>query len=340
MSVCIITFFAYILHLASNKFRDEKSEIVTSNEPEKSTNTVDSYFHLIIGTCFFIGTASVLLTILLNQKNYLKSVHRRHQWELYDRKLNELQVKLCKVEESLQEMMALREEMNTVKSKINHMQKIVEAVIDSLRKEQDILSLDKGNEIQPMDVKAISIFDTIDLPNKEDRKNDMKCDDTSEQKDYSIDSDRSFNECNMRHIQEYNRAFILRKFNSDLKLGKMTLKENQLACANNTFTSNGTCQITSSVSPKVHLKTSSNNKILRKEIQSQDSDVIKERYSIPMEPNDISSKNEIKRDSMNESKEGLKSQIEKHMVKAISTRSGISLKVSPPKTSKRKFCQQ
>ena len=61
-------------------------------------------------------------------------------------------------------------------------------------------SLDKGNEIQPMDEKAVSIFDTIDLLNKEHRKNDMKCENTSEQKDYNIDSDQYINECDIGHI--------------------------------------------------------------------------------------------------------------------------------------------
>ena len=53
-----------------------------------------------------------------------------------------MQVKLCKVEGSLQEMMAFRGETNTITS--NHMQQIVEAVIDSLCKEQDIFHLIKG----------------------------------------------------------------------------------------------------------------------------------------------------------------------------------------------------
>jgi len=334
MSVCLITLFAYILHLVSNKARDEKSEAMAANDQEDSTNIVDSYFHLIIGTCLFIATVSILLLILLIQKSYLRSVLQR---ELYDRKINELQVKIRKVEGTLQEMMALREEMNRIKS--NHMQ-IVDTVIDSLRKEQDILSLDKGNEIQPMNVEEASIFDKIDLSNKEHRKNDMKCENTSEQMDYNIDNDQFINKCDIRQVQEYNRAFILRKLNSDLKLGGKTLKENQLAGAKNIFKSNGTSQIMSSVPPKVHLKTSSKNKILRKEMQSEDLDVIKKKYPIPKEPNDISSKNETKIDSMNESKEVLKNQIETHMVKAISTRSGISLKVSAPKSSKKKFCQK
>ena len=51
-----------------------------------------------------------------------------------------------------------------------------------------------------MDEKAVSIFDTIDLLNKEHRKNDMKCENTSEQKDYNIDSDQYINECDIGHI--------------------------------------------------------------------------------------------------------------------------------------------
>ena len=92
MSVRIKTLFAYSLHLLSNKATIEKSEIVTANDPDDSTNIVDLNFHLIKGICFFIATTSILLTILLNQKRYLKRFLRRHQGEPYDRKLNELQV--------------------------------------------------------------------------------------------------------------------------------------------------------------------------------------------------------------------------------------------------------
>ena len=62
------------------------------------------------------------------------------------------------------QMMTLREEMNTIKS--DHTQQKAETVIDSLSKEQHILSLDKRNKTQPIDVEAVFAFDAIDLLNK------------------------------------------------------------------------------------------------------------------------------------------------------------------------------
>ena len=58
-----------------------------------------------------------------------------------------------------------------------------------------------------MDVEAVSTFVTIDHSNQEHRKNDMKCENTSERKNYNICSDQFINECDIRHIQQYNRAF-------------------------------------------------------------------------------------------------------------------------------------
>ena len=89
---------------------------MTANDSEDCLNILDSYFHLMICIRFFIATEFILMTVLLNQKIYLKRVHRKHQGETYDRKLNQPQVKLCKVQERLQEMLALREEMFTIKS--------------------------------------------------------------------------------------------------------------------------------------------------------------------------------------------------------------------------------
>ena len=50
-------------------------------------------------------------------------------------------------------MMVLQEEMNAIKR--DHMQQIVETVIESLRKEQDFVSFEKGNKIQPMAVPSL-----------------------------------------------------------------------------------------------------------------------------------------------------------------------------------------
>ena len=58
----------------------------------------------------------------------------------------------------------------------------------------------------------------------------MKCENSSEQKDYNIDSDQYINDCDIGHIEGYNRAFILRKFDSALKLGKRLRRKTYNLC--------------------------------------------------------------------------------------------------------------